>query len=341
MTLAVGSMRVTKLRVGVMGCSTVAQRLMLPALVDHPEAELVAVASRSADKAAAFSVEFACRPVTGYAALLDRDEVDVVYMPLPTGLHEEWALKALQAGKHLLVEKSLAPSLLVADRIVDTARLHRRLVRENFLFLHHSQFSWILEQLASGDIGRLRLVRATFGFPPLSRDNFRYDRGLGGGALLDVGAYGIRMALALGGCSWQVCGVSRVEDEALGVDVYGTLQLLNPEGVAVQAAYGFNYVYQCSLELLGTSGRLTAERIFTPPPGFSPRVWVEKQGRRTEHQLPPDNHCRNAWTAFAQCVRANEFDESLREVRDQACLLDDVRRIGEQGAVVRRGLLDR
>src|SRR4051812_19238895 len=110
------------LRFGVLGTAGIARRRMLPALLAAPSVEPVAVASRSLRSAEPVAAEFGLAPVEGYQALRDRDDIDAVYIPLPTGLHAEWVEAALAAGKHVLCEKALVPELATAEKLVARAR---------------------------------------------------------------------------------------------------------------------------------------------------------------------------------------------------------------------------
>ena len=98
------------IRIGVMGCANIARRSVIPAILAVPDLRLAGIASRTPDKGREFARQFGCDFLGGYPDLLDRPDVDAIYMPLPPGLHAEWAAKALLAGKHLLIEKSLATS---------------------------------------------------------------------------------------------------------------------------------------------------------------------------------------------------------------------------------------
>ena len=105
-----------------MACADIAQRSVIPAILQSEHTQLVAVASRSAQKARKFAGQFGAAAITGYANLLERPDIDAIYMPLPTGLHEEWVKRSLEAGKHVLVEKSFAMDLASARRMLDVAR---------------------------------------------------------------------------------------------------------------------------------------------------------------------------------------------------------------------------
>lgn len=313
------------LSVGVMGCSSFGKRAMMPALVQSGTANLTAVASRTLDRAQEFAVAFNCEAVEGYDDLLNKKEIDAIYMPLPTGLHEEWGTKVLAAGKHLLIEKSFAENLESAERMVSVARQKNVLVMENYLFPHHSQFKWIRDFIESGELGEIRLLRSTFGFPPLEKSNFRYNKNLGGGALLDAGGYVTKVVRLLLGDETGLLASTLAYDSDLGVDIYGDAMFENTKGQVAQVSFGFDYFYQCNLELLGTKGKLIVERLFTPPPGFSPVVRIEQQGRRQEISLPPDNHYSNMIEYFSKTIRdKKDFSTHWDSITAQARLLDAI-----------------
>ncbi|MCP2167712.1 Gfo/Idh/MocA family protein [Goodfellowiella coeruleoviolacea] len=154
-------------RFDVLGCARVAWRHFLPALALARGASLTAVASRDQGRAERFAREFGCAAVTGYRALLDRDDVDAVYLPLPTGLHARWAAEALRAGKHVLVEKPMATTRADAEELVELARRVGRCVAENRMFAHHPQHEAVRALVADGAIGALRVVTSAMAVPPL------------------------------------------------------------------------------------------------------------------------------------------------------------------------------
>ncbi|MFD0386223.1 Gfo/Idh/MocA family protein [Streptomyces stramineus] len=114
------------LGVGVLGCAAIAQSRTIPALIADPLVRLVAVASRTGEKARAVADRFGCAAVTGYGALLKRRDIEAVYVPLPPALHTEWIGKALAAGKHVLAEKPLALNRTEAATLVSAARTDGR-----------------------------------------------------------------------------------------------------------------------------------------------------------------------------------------------------------------------
>ncbi|MCX6907815.1 MAG: Gfo/Idh/MocA family oxidoreductase [Verrucomicrobia bacterium] len=315
-----------RLGIGVLGCSEFAARAMIPGMKEVPEIELRAVASREAAKAKSYAGRFGCDAIEGYDRLLKREDIDAVYVPLPPGLHEEWVSRSLDAGKHVLVEKPFTLDEATATRLIGKARERRLLVVENMLFPHHSQFAWVREQLKSGLVGTLRLCRSTFTIPPLKPGNFRYDADLGGGALLDLGPYVVRFATAFLGEKLTLRSAVVCMDSTRHVELTVSAEFSNADGLAAQVACGFDTHYQCNWEFLGTKAKLVVERGYTPPPGFTPTVRIERQNQREKMILPADNHYRNMWRSFARVVLGGEpFEPHWLELERQAKYLDQIR----------------
>lgn len=313
------------IRIAVMGCADIADRKVIPAIKELPgEFQLVAVASRSEEKADRFARKFNCEPITGYDPLLNRTDVSAIYLPLPTGLHEEWVLKALETGKHLFVEKSLAESYSSAEKMIQLAEVQNLLVMENFMFCYHSQHDFVQKLIDEERIGKLRVMRSSFGFPPLQKDNFRYVRHLGGGSLLDAGAYTLKATSMFLGSDVRVLGAHLCRDNPEQVDLGGGALLRNEEGVVSQVAFGFNNYYQCSYELWGSSGKITVERAFTPPLDLSPVVTVESNGNSEKFELPPDDQFKNILLEFSRSLRDRDFRGHVNDSLTQARLIQKV-----------------
>ncbi|MFF6783330.1 Gfo/Idh/MocA family oxidoreductase [Streptomyces sp. NPDC012510] len=313
-------------RVGVLGCADIAWRRVLPAIVAEPRMRLVAVAGRDPAKARRFTDRFGGEPVKGYERLLDRTDLDAVYIPLPTGLHAPWAVRALRSGLHVLVEKPLATSRAEAVDMLDTARAAGLTLMENLMFLHHRQHEEVRRLVMAGEIGEPRSFSGAFGIPPLPSGDVRHRADLGGGALLDVGVYPLRAArLLLGPDLDPVGAVSRVSP-MLGVDVAGHVLLTTPGGVTAELSFGFEHAYRCSYALWGSTGRIVLDRAFTPPPTLRPVLRLEKQDHVQEFTLPADDQYAAVVRSFAAAVLdgvpPRDRDEDLLGMSD---LVDRVR----------------
>ncbi|WP_461073140.1 Gfo/Idh/MocA family protein [Streptomyces pseudoechinosporeus] len=309
---------------GVLGCADIALRRMLPVLAEERCVELVAVASRDADKAARTAARFGCDGAS-YDALLRRDDIDAVYIPLPPALHRHWITEALAAGKHVLCEKPLSTSYDDTLELMELARTRDLVLAENFMFLHHSQHREV-RGLLDDVVGAVQVFTSAFGVPPLDPAGFRYRPGLGGGALLDTGVYPLLAAQLYLGGELEVLGATLRVDERTGVDVAGTALLSAADGAAAQLSFGFDHSYRSHYALWGTRGRLTVDRAFTPPEQLRPTVRIQQQDRATELSLAPDHQVRNAVRAFAGTVLSGVHGpvaeaSTLRQAR----LVEDVR----------------
>jgi len=312
------------IRIGVMGAANIAQKSVIPAIKATKGFQLVAVASRTLDKAQDYASKFQCEAIEGYQTLLDRTDIDAIYMPLPTGIHKEWVLKALEAGKHVLVEKSLAMNHEEAKAMVAKAEEKQLVLMENFMFWYHSQHQTIQKMVADGEIGEVRQFRAQFGFPPLPRDNFRFNKEAGGGAMLDSAAYTVKVSQMYLGFDLEVLGAQISIDPVTGVDLFGSALLVAPNGITSQASWGFDNYYQSAYEIWGSKGKLIADRGFTPQPGFSPKLIVEQQDFRREYQLPADNHFIKLLTQFHLNITENQWQKPLAELLNQSRLLSEI-----------------
>lgn len=313
-----------RIRIGVLGCANIATRSLLPALARHPQFTVVAVASRDPAKAAVLAGQYGCAAL-GYDALTDATNLDAVYVPLPTGLHAEWVARCLCHRKHVLCEKSLAANLREAESLVDLARANQLLLVENFQFRFHSQHRQIRELLAGGTIGEVRCFRSSFGFPPFfDRHNIRYSRALGGGALLDAGAYTLKAVSFVLGGGFRVKAATLWFPPETDVDMGGGAYLDNGQGLMAEVAFGFDHAYQCNYEIWGSKGRLLARRAFTAPPGLSPEIVMESDQGTEIRVLPADDHFANMLTHFADCVRNHEFEDEYAQCLEQAGLVHQV-----------------
>jgi predicted dehydrogenase len=308
-----------KIRIGILGCAKIARRSMIPAIRQlADDFELVAVASRDVAKALELAAEFDCEAIVGYEQMIERRDIDALYVPLPTGLHAEWIGKAIAAGKHIYAEKSFAPSIAESTVLVDAARARDTSLMEGYMFLYHRQQTVVAELLKEGVIGELRHFHGSFGFPPLPSDDFRYDEVIGGGVLMDAAGYPLRAAHHFLGDEMQVLAASVHRDPARGTSMWGSAYLGNRDGLGASVAFGFDNAYQCRYEFWGSRGKLVAERAYTAGPGFSPRLTVETAEGIREILVEPDNHFVAAMREFRETIlssqrRARHYDEILRQ----------------------------
>ncbi|NNM06679.1 MAG: Gfo/Idh/MocA family oxidoreductase [Gemmatimonadetes bacterium] len=221
-----------KLSWGVISTAKIGQRAVNPAIQASSNGELLAVASRDAGKARAFAEEAGIPTSYGsYQALLDDPSIDAVYNPLPNSLHREWTIRAVEQGKHILCEKPLALDAAECREMEAAAAANGVKLMEAFMYRFHPRTERVLEMVREGEVGDIRQIRSSFTFPLDRPDDIRWDRELGGGALMDVGCYCINVSRTLarrepvevramanfrdGGVDQQMAGSLRFEDGLL------------------------------------------------------------------------------------------------------------------------------
>jgi D-xylose 1-dehydrogenase (NADP+, D-xylono-1,5-lactone-forming) len=228
---------------------------MLGAVGRSQRAEVVAVASRDDGRAESYARKHGiARAYGSYAELLEDDEVEVVYVPLPNSLHVEWSIRALEAGKHVLCEKPMSRHVDAVERAFDAAERADRLLMEAFMYRHHPQTTKAAEFVRDGAIGGLRQVRSLFSFTLTDDANVRLAPELDGGALMDLGCYCINMQRVLAGEPELVFGRQRMG--ATGVDVGFVAVLQFADDVFGQFHCGFDLPDAIGLEAIGTQGTL-------------------------------------------------------------------------------------
>ncbi|TIQ96601.1 Gfo/Idh/MocA family oxidoreductase [Mesorhizobium sp.] len=212
-------------RWGVLSTAKIGREQLLPAIVDSENGVLSAIASRDLSKAKALGERFGAPHAFGsYEELLASKEVDGVYIPLPTSQHVEWTAKAIEAGKHVLVEKPLALDAKDIPQLIKLRDEKKVLVCEAFMVVYHPQWIKVRDLIASGAIGRLRHVQGAFSYYNVDPTNMRNQLDLGGGALPDIGVYPtVSTRFSTG--KEPVCVQATIErDKTFGTDIYSSIR---------------------------------------------------------------------------------------------------------------------
>lgn len=314
------------IKIGVLGCANIAKRFIIPAIKKTTSFELAGIASRSQDVAKETANQFQIKAFASYDELI-ASGLEAIYIPLPNSIHYEWIKKALNQNLHVLVEKSMTCSLEDTQDINALAKSKGLVLIENFQFRFHSQMAFINHVLNQNRLGDLRNLRSSFGFPPFANDqNIRYQKQLGGGALLDAGAYPLKITQIFLGHEIYVDSASLVYSPHKQVDISGSAFIKQKKGyLTSHIAFGFDHFYQNNLELWGSKGKLTATRIFTASPGVKPEVIIETQEGKETIFLPEDDHFVNMLNHFASCIQMqqNLMDEYRQNI-NQARLIGEL-----------------
>lgn len=330
-----------KIRIGVLCPSEIAFRRFMPAVRSLDDFEYIGLAAATErefsgadsdtarpselEKAEKFTAEYGGKIFSGYEALIKSSELDAVYIPLPPALHFRWAKMALEAGKHVLLEKPFTTSLADSEELISIAGARGLAVHENYMFAYHSQIDRVREQIRSGTIGDIRLIRIDFGFPFRGANDFRYCRSLGGGALLDCGGYTLKLASMLLGDTTRVTESQLCGKEGFEVDIFGSATLKNADGLTAQVSFGMDNSYRCSLDIWGSTGSIYTNRILTAPAGYSPSMTIRNADGEKTVELPADDTFRKSIEAFADCISNNQKrTEKYAEIIKQSELVSSI-----------------
>ena len=317
--------------IGILGYSSIAKRSIIPALLSIPEKfTLKGIASQSYLNQNFVFGRTIIDSFNTYSSLIQDNNIDAIYISLPNSMHSKWIEKSLDLDLHVLVEKPLATNLADVKRLNDIALDKNLVLMENFQFRFHKQLSLLKDLLKENEIGQLRCLKSSFGFPPLNKNNIRYQKALGGGALLDAGVYPLKISSIFLKNDISVLSSILNYDDKLGVDIWGGGHLVQSNGkLFSQISFGFDNFYQCSIELWGSAGKLSADRIFTAPAEEIQIISLENGSGKLKIEVPPDDQFLNMLKhfyhlIFAKKLRISEYEQNItqgkiiQEMRDKS-----------------------
>ena len=256
---------------GILGTGNIA-RTFARGVQGSETGTLVAVGSRSQASADAFADEFAI-PLrfAGYAELLADPSVQAVYIALPHPSHAEWAIKAAEAGKHILCEKPLTVNSPQTMAVIEAARQHDVFLMEAFMYRCHPQTIRLVQLLRDGEIGEVKLIEASFSFDTAPRAESRlFSQEFGGGGILDVGCYPMSMARLVAGVATGKSFAEPTAVTAVGhlgetqVDEYSTASVSFPGAIIAQLTTGIRVRGANLVRIIGSTGTLLLNDPWVP-----------------------------------------------------------------------------
>ena len=295
------------LRWGILGAARVNERL-LPAIVATSNAKLIAVASRRPGAAAEVVAKYApdqtdIITLDDPNELLTHADIDAVYLPMANEEHTQWAIKAIEQGKHVLIEKPMALSVTDIDMIESAALKHNVTVMEGFMYVFHPQHDAVQKLIDSGIIGKVRTVKTSFSFPMKTARLYRIDRSIeqGGGAMWDIGPYAIHTAR-----KWfdfdpiAVVAMAQLNDNGADISFSGVLDY--SDGRYAQFDMSFARARRSEYEIIGTLGGIKCETVWNNPDDLPLVSWWTDTGERQQLQLSAANHFNLEIEHFSECV---------------------------------------
>lgn len=263
------------LRLGILGAANIA-RAFTSGVAPSRIVTVAAIASRGEDKAKAFAGECGIpRAFGSYEALLADPEIDAIYNPLPNSLHAEWSIRALEAGKHVLCEKPLAMNATEVRAMFAAAERCGRHLVEAYPYRAQPQTLKLAELLAEGAIGKVQLIRSSFGVAFSDKSNIRLKPEVGGGALLDAGSYAVSFALlAARERPERVSATARWSETGVDTTVAATLEF--PGGALAQISCSFATAFHRHALIAGDAGTIETTYLNHPPMGGAPILTLRR-----------------------------------------------------------------
>jgi D-xylose 1-dehydrogenase (NADP+, D-xylono-1,5-lactone-forming) len=310
-----GSASMRKVRWGIISTAHIAETQIIPAIIRSSNAEVTAIASRGGDRAEQLASAFSIpKHYDNYEKLLCDPEIEAVYIPLPNHLHKKWVIEAAKHGKHVLCEKPASLSSEEAKAMVQSCREQNVKFMEAFMYQFHPQHRRVGEIVASGELGEIKFMRASFSFYLENREeNIRMNKEMGGGSIYDVGCYGIHSIRSILKSEPVEVRADATLDATTGVDLSAVIYMNLANGVQAIVDCSIDMAFRHEYEIVGTKGRLTVPRAFRPDVnGGEGMILVHaEQGFRIE-KIDGDQY-KNQIEYFSQAIIDDFLDSHHAE----------------------------
>jgi predicted dehydrogenase len=315
-----------KLGWAVVGLGSLSINQILPAFATCEKSKVVAFVSGHPDKASKLALRYGVDPKNiynyeNYDSIKNNPEVDVIYVVLPNGMHAEYSVRGLQAGKHVLCEKPMANSPAECQQMIDAAhKVDRKLMIA--YRCHYEPYNREAIRIArSGELGPTQMILADAGFRIGDPKQWRLNKQMaGGGSMMDIGIYALNASRYLTGeepkevnaMIYSTLGDPRFEE----VEEHVTFQLRFPSGILANCSSSYGYFHQSHYRVMGTEARLGVD----PATWYNGlRLWIERDNVIEQRDLPSVDHFATEMDHMSDCVMQNQQpltpgEEGLRDL---------------------------
>jgi predicted dehydrogenase len=314
-----------KIKIGIIGCSNIAKKSILPAIQSSKNAEISIIGSRSIDKAKSYSQSFTCKKFGNYQDVLDSKEIDAVYISLPIGLQKEWVSKAAKHGKHIICEKSATDSFESAKEMISICKENEVRLMEGFMFRFHPQQKKVQEIINQHQLGEIFSFHGVYGFPmPLDND-IRLNCDLGGGVLNDAGCYPVCASRMLFDTEPLQVSCYLSENEKYPVDIKFSGMLIYPKNRIASMHVGYDMYFQSTYDLWGDKGQLHLSRAYNVPPDSKTLITLQTN-QTSKIEIDATDHFKIMIDTFCAELQGNKIagynfeDDLLNQARTMEAL---------------------
>lgn len=309
------------IRVGILGCSDIARRKFIPAVMQSQQATLVALASRELDRAAFLLPPGSSVLLMTYDEMVCSPHIDLIYLSLPNHLHESWSIAALEQGKHVICEKPLGLTNNAVSRMLDAAGRHKRLLFENLMYLQHPQHTAVKQLITAGHIGKILSLRSEFAFPGPPAGDFRLNPAMGGGAFHDMNRYPLSAALFFleGKQHTFIRGNRKTHN---GLNLAFRAQSVTDAGEHFSFLLAFGQPYRSFYEIRGEQGSIRLERAYTTPADMENKIIVSRDNREESINTQCCDHFLSTLDHVCGVIRSGIWTKEHNRARELAALAE-------------------
>jgi predicted dehydrogenase len=322
-----------KMKFGVLGNSRVGSKVF-PAMLDSERVSLDMMGSRNSESAKEGAAKYGIETWGTYEDTLNNESLDAIYISLPNTLHEEWAIKALEAGKHVICEKPAALSYSAAKRMVAAAKKNKRRLMEGLMFRYHPQHAKVKELIENGTLGELVRFDACFGMP--MQDGNMINKELGGGSLNYMAPYPIYASRMIFGEEPRNIFCKMKLDNERGVDTRADMLMEYSNGKIAFASTILNSYFQSTYSVLGSKANIRMSRAYAVPRDMGTEIFLDSDDRTEKISIAATDQFRIMLDTFCGEVLKGEgsAEDYEGDLLAQARVLEAARFSASEGRTV-------
>ena len=294
---------IKKIKWGILGAADIATEHVIPAMLGSKYSLVNAIASRNFDKAKDVADRFNIPKYFGsYEELLGDSEIEALYIPLPNHMHVPWAIKALEAGKHVLLEKPIGLSSAEAEELLTESKKHPNLkIMEAFMYRHHPQWIKVKELIDSGIIGEVKTIQSFFSFYDDNERSIVNRKDYGGGSLMDIGCYPISLSRFIYDGEPESVFADINYHPVFGIDIDATVQMKFKNGTSSFFS-SIRLEERQQAQIYGSEGKIEFQIPFNPIANVPSKMFLHLNNKTEEIIFDPCDQYGIQADLFARAI---------------------------------------
>lgn len=279
-----------KIQFGIIGCSSIAERVTIPAILKAKNANVYMIGSRRTARAKKFAKKFSCEKYGKYDDVLNDDNIDAVYISLPIALQQKEVIRFAKKGKHVICEKSASTSFDSIKKMLQVCKENKVRLMEGFSFKYHPQHKQVIKIIKAKSFGNSSVFLSKF-FIPVKRSDkdFRFNKRLGGGALNDLGCYIISASRLIFEDNPIFVNCRLYGTENKGIDMYGDIYLEFPKKRIAFGVFGYERNFQAMYEVRSSTSQVKVETSYNIRNDKKAQIMTYNKNKMKQFRLEPAN----------------------------------------------------